>query len=139
MTPIEKCEYVQGRVQILTWNNITYIDDYLLELRPTWSINFGYRPFAIAQGHLASTVDLASNGETTMYVSTVDRAFITPITNHRLRTEMSSTLSYLSEAIITLEGIENAFVAMVYRMLVAYTSARFMVGEFHDEVNDSIL
>ncbi|KAH7475276.1 hypothetical protein H9L39_12203 [Fusarium oxysporum f. sp. albedinis] len=74
-----------------------------------------------------------------MYGSTVDRAFITPITNHRLRTEMSSTLSYLSEAIIALEGIENAFVAMVYRMLVAYTSARFMVGEFHDEVNDSIL
>ncbi|KAH7201588.1 hypothetical protein DER44DRAFT_784530 [Fusarium oxysporum] len=74
-----------------------------------------------------------------MYVSAVDRAFITPITNHRLRTEMSSTLSYLSEAIITLEGIEDTFVAMVYRMLVAYTSARFMVGEFHDEVNDSIL
>jgi hypothetical protein len=53
MTPIEKCEYVQGRVQILTWNNITYIDDYLLELRPTWSIKYTVLgPFTYSVGIL---------------------------------------------------------------------------------------
>ncbi|KAH7237683.1 uncharacterized protein BKA55DRAFT_741609 [Fusarium redolens] len=80
-----------------------------------------------------------SNDEMNLYISTVGTAFSTSITNLRLRLEMNNTLGYRLDANITLEGIKNAIIAMVDDMLVAFTSAQSMVGEFHDEVNGSIL
>jgi hypothetical protein len=52
---------------------------------------------------------------------------------------MNNTLGYRLDANITPEGIKNGIIAMVDDMLVAFTSAQSMVGEFHDEVNGSIL
>ncbi|KAG5659225.1 hypothetical protein KAF25_000427 [Fusarium avenaceum] len=85
------------------------------------------------KGTLLRQFELIANDETNLYVSTVGTAFNTSIADHRLRLEMNNTLSSRASKNVTLEGIENAITAMVDDMLVAYSSAQIMVGDFKDE------
>ncbi|KAF5665334.1 hypothetical protein FHETE_6694 [Fusarium heterosporum] len=90
------------------------------------------------KGTVLRQFELIANDETNLYVSTVGTAFNTSITDNRLRVELNSTLSSKPSQNVTLEGIENAITAMVDDMLVAYSSAQLMVGDFKDDVKGTI-
>ncbi|KAL4727759.1 hypothetical protein ACLX1H_004448 [Fusarium chlamydosporum] len=90
------------------------------------------------KGTVLRQFELIANDETNLYVSTVGTAFNASITDHRIRLEMNNTLASRTPENVTLEGIENAITAMVDDMLVAYASAQFVVGDFHDEVEGTI-
>ncbi|KAF4990192.1 hypothetical protein FGRMN_8613 [Fusarium graminum] len=90
------------------------------------------------KGTVLRQFELIANDETNLYVSTVGTAFNTSITDNRLRVELNSTLSSESSKNVTLEGIENAITAMVDDMLVAYSSAQLMVGDFRNDVQGTI-
>lgn len=58
MTPIETCKHIQGRFQILTYNT-TNFNDYPLELRPSWSIEY------IVLGQFTCPVDMLGEARKT--------------------------------------------------------------------------
>ncbi|KAH7143202.1 hypothetical protein DER46DRAFT_581477 [Fusarium sp. MPI-SDFR-AT-0072] len=162
MTPIETCEYIQGRAQILTWNNITYIDDGPLELRPTWPIKYTVLECHRGDGSCAlqrpqyfrdareKYIGFAAGGfwkylGSTKYEFDVEPTRLNVTVNGRDKnitvvptndTKVSDIdPSRCLKVILLRQSIRPPTVGRLF----AYTSAQFMVGEFHDKVNGSIL
>lgn len=83
-------------------------------------------------------LELISNDLTSFYRSTLGDALNASISDYRTAVAATSPNASLSEEQIALTGLENAIVAFVDDMLVAYASAQLVVGGFANPASAAV-
>lgn len=95
-----------------------------------------YRAFS-AEANLTSVItrqlEIISNAQTNLYVSLVGNSLNASISDHITAHESASDQP-ISLQDATLSGLSSALAAMIDDMLVAYSSAQFMIAKQHTPV-----